>query len=161
MAVALKKLGSNQYRVRPAGPSLLMPLLAPPSVAVVSQDWDYTKEEFESAFNESPDLEYTNQDIQYLAIAKDPNTSDETLIQLSMDPDPAVRIAVAQNPSIPPRAFDILMGDSVREVRWAIATNEEAMPGALMKLLEDEDADVSRMARQNCGLPCRIRAPYR
>ncbi|MCO1594436.1 DUF2336 domain-containing protein [Micromonospora sp. RHAY321] len=74
-----------------------------------------------------------------LALAQDPATPQMTLFDLSSDPSPAVRKAVASRTDAPAQALRPLTRDPDRHVREAVAKNPSTSVANLLRLVKDAD----------------------
>ncbi len=108
------------------------------------------------------------------AVAKNPHTPEDVLVQLAQDEVNLVRALVATNPKTPPQILEkffsdekivrdglsgnpatptkilkILLGDADKMVRMRLAENSGAPKEILKELLEDSDANVAKAAEVN------------
>ena len=65
----------------------------------------------------------TEQTLEHIQIAKDPNTSVEDLVILSQNEDAMVRAKVANHPKTPTGILDNLSQDEISFVRYQVFTN--------------------------------------
>ena len=87
------------------------------------------------------------------ALARNPNTSQETLERLANDNDWEVRYYVARNPNTPPEILERLENDRDPHVRIGIAYNPNTPPEILERLANDENWVVRYRVAQNPNTP--------
>lgn len=90
------------------------------------------------------------------ALAQDPSTPIETLIELSEDNDWRVRSAVAENPSTPEELLRKLAYDPDEAIRSHVARNSVIPRDIMELLLADESEYVRDFLGQNVALPVDI-----
>jgi hypothetical protein len=90
---------------------------------------------------EEPDISKLPFD-EKLKLAKDPNTSQETLAVLATDKDSNVRYYVAKHPNTSQESLDVLATDKHPDVRYYVAVHPNTLPESLAILATDEDRDV-------------------
>lgn len=78
--------------------------------------------------------------------AEDPDTPDHVLRELAHDPNPAVRLCVAENESTPVETLRLLAIDEP-DIRFGVAGNESAPEDLLLLLSEDEDEEIAECAQ--------------
>ena len=97
---------------------------------------------------EEPDISKLSFD-EKVKLARDPNTSQETLKLLATDRDLGVRRCVAQNPNTSQESLAILVTDEYRSVRCWVAQHSNTSPETLEVLATDEDSNVRWEVAQN------------
>ncbi|MEW6003317.1 MAG: hypothetical protein AB1638_11830 [Nitrospirota bacterium] len=80
------------------------------------------------------------------AVAKNRNTSKETLRKLAYDPNPTVRMNVAGNPHTPEDVLHDLSNDMDKMVRIGVSRNPETEIETVQKLAEDRNYTVRKNA---------------
>ncbi|MBR4178160.1 MAG: hypothetical protein IKR57_02285 [Bacilli bacterium] len=88
-----------------------------------------------------------------IANAKNPNSTDETLFNLSKSNNWRIRQAVASNPKCPSIVLESLSNDSNLDVRVAVASNTKCPPNALLELSKDIVLKVRESVVKNPNTP--------
>ncbi len=86
-------------------------------------------------------------------VAGHPATPPDALLTLSMDPDPLVREVAAQNPFLPEEAFQCLSRDSKEVIRSVVAKNVSLSEDIARTLLADPSPWVRESLAWNDALP--------
>ncbi len=76
-------------------------------------------------------------------LAEDPSTNIETILVLSIHPEPTVRAAVAENPKAPTSVLLALAADEHPDVRFRLAENPNIETAVLKMLVNDENPYIS------------------
>ena len=97
---------------------------------------------------ETPDVLSLSYD-QKLALAKNLNTSSETLQILATDKNSGVRYWVARNPNTSTETLQSLATDEDFHVRWYVAKNPNTSTETLKTLATDEDSYVRCCVAEN------------
>lgn len=98
-------------------------------------------------------IKMTLYDMNKLELAKNPNTTIETLSKLAKDDDCDVRIRAARNPNTPAETLAELAKDENWIVRSYAAINPKISAEALDELAKDEDYVVRIYAARNPNTP--------
>jgi hypothetical protein len=86
-------------------------------------------------------------------LARNPNTSTETLELLANDKDSSVRFWVARNPNTPAETLERLANDRDSCVRECVAYNPNTPPEVLEHLANDEDSEIRYEVANNINTP--------
>lgn len=92
----------------------------------------------------------------YLEYAEDPDTPRNILLRLAKHTYPRIREAVAANPRISRRAFEILAEDTEIKVLKALAENPATPDDILYNLAKHENESVRISLARNTSLPDRV-----
>ena len=82
-------------------------------------------------------------------VAEHPATSPETLLKLSRDIDPEVRLSAGEHPKLPFFALKRLVKDPCLDVRFGLAENSNIPTSILVMLVKDENPYIEARARRS------------
>lgn len=123
--------------------------------SVFKKFWPFKRVAFDSAardparYEEEKKIARADDAARRLTLARDTETHQEILYYLaSHDPDPQVRLAVAQNKAMPVQASPVLAGDRNEDVRLALA---ERLLVLLPDLSRDKHSQLYAFAAQALG----------
>lgn len=88
----------------------------------------------------------------FYALARNPITPPEILIELAKSRQSTVRLAVGTNPNTPSQVLSELAEDKEQNVRYWLPSNPKILREVLVQLADDSDALVQRHARQYLGM---------
>ena len=84
--------------------------------------------------------------VHRLWVSERPNTSSATLLILTTDKDPEVRLSAAEHPEVPYFALKSLVNDPSSDVRFGLAENTHVPVSILESLIEDDNPYVADRA---------------